>query len=223
MSHEPGSVLRLVLVDDELIVREGLVAVMQREADLEVVAEVATVRAAEGLEIDPDVVVSSLLLPDAARVEVIERLRLRFCGVPIVALTVLDDLVTVPQVLAAGANGYVLKSASTTDLFAAIRAVAHGGFYLQPSIGVAIASAPPNELGTAGVSGLTPKQTEVLHLLALGHTNIEIAKLLNTSLRTIETHRAHIHRRLDRHTRAELVHYALQHGLLRLEGPTDRP
>lgn len=222
MSREPGPVLRVVLVDDQSIVREGLVAVMQREADLDVIAEAMTVRAAEALEVDPDVVVSGLLLPDAARVEVIERLRARFGSVPIVALTVLDDLATVRQVLAAGANGYVLKSASTTDLFAAIRAVAAGGFYLQPSIGIAIASAPTDELGTPGVGGLTPRETEVLRLLALGHTNIEVAKMLNTSLRTIETHRAHIHRRLDLHTRAGLVHYALENRLLRLDGPSGR-
>ena len=174
------------------------------------------------MEVDPDVVVSGLLLPDAARAEVIERLRARFDCVPIVALTVLDDLETVRQVLAAGANGYVLKSASTTDLFAAIRAVADGGFYLQPSIGVAIESARPDELRTTGVGGLTPTETEVLRLLARGHTNIEIAKMLNTSLRTIETHRAHIHRKLDLHTRAGLVHYALENGLLRLDGPSGR-
>jgi two-component system, NarL family, response regulator NreC len=213
----------LVLVDDESILREGLVAVMQQETDLEVVAEAPTVRAAEALEVDPDVVVSSLRLPDAAPVEVIERLRARFCGVPIVVLTALDDLVTVRQVIAAGANGYVLKSASTTELFAAIRAVARGGVYLQLSIGMAFASARPDEIRTADVGGLTPKETEVLRLLALGHTGIEIAKLLNTSLRTIETHRAHIHRRLDRHTRADLVHFALENGLLRLDGPTDCP
>jgi DNA-binding NarL/FixJ family response regulator len=212
----------VVLVDDQSIVREGLVAVMQQAADLEVIAEATTVSAAEALEVDPDVVVSGLLLPDAARVEVIERLRVRFGGVPIVALTVLDDLETVRQVLAAGANGYVLKSASTTDLFAAIRAVADGGFYLEPSIGVAIASMQPDEAGTTGVGGLTLRETEVLRLLALGHTNAEVAKTLNASLRTIETHRAHIHRKLDLNTRAGLVHYALDSGLLRLDGPSER-
>ena len=140
-----------------------------------------------------------------------------FPDAAIIALTVLDDLPTVQQVLAAGADGYVLKSANDTDLFAGIRTVARGGLYLQPSIGVAFASRPPEDVARPAVSGLTPKETDVLRLLALGHTNAEIAQLLGASLRTIETHRAHIHQKLDRHTRAELVRFALDAGLLRLD------
>ena len=132
------------------------------------------------------------------------------------ALTAVDDLDTVQQALAAGADGYVLKSASTLDLFAGIRTVARGGVYLQPSIGVAFASRPPERAAQSSIGGLTPKETDVLRYLALGHTNAEVAKLLGASLRTIETHRAHIHQKLDLHTRAELVRYALDGGLLRL-------
>jgi two-component system response regulator NreC len=148
---------------------------------------------------------------------VIDRLRERFGDAAIVALTVFDDLPTVQQVLAAGADGYVLKSASASDLFAGIRTVARGGLYLQPSIGIAFASRPADEVAHPAVGGLTPKETDVLRLLALGHTNAEIAQLLGTSLRTIETHRAHIHQKLDRHSRAQLVRFALDAGLLRLD------
>ena len=125
--------------------------------------------------------------------------------------------------LAAGADGYVLKSAATTDLFAGIRAVARGGLYLQPSIGIAFASRPPEQLASSAVAGLTPKETDVLRLLALGHTNAEIAGLTGSSLRTIETHRAHIHQKLDRHTRAQLVRFALEIGLLRLDEEETSP
>ncbi len=129
----------------------------------------------------------------------------------------LDDLATIREVLAAGADGYVLKSASRQDLFAGIRTVARGGLYLQPSIGIAFASRPPDEVAQPSAGGLTPKETDVLRLLALGHTNAEIAEVLGTSLRTIETHRAHIHQKLDRHSRAQLVRFALDAGLLRLD------
>ncbi len=217
MSQEAHPVIRLALVDDETMFREGLRALIEREPDLEVVAQAMSVRALEGMHVEPHVIVTGLSFPDAARDEVIIELRTRFRDASILALTSLDDLATVQQVLAAGADGYVLKSAATTDLFAGIRAVAHGGLYLQPSIGIAFASRPPELVTGSAVGGLTPKETEVLRLLALGHTNAEVAALTGSSLRTIETHRAHIHQKLDRHTRAQLVRFALEVGLLRLD------
>jgi two-component system, NarL family, response regulator NreC len=217
MSQTAGSLIRLALLDDQILFREGVAALIEREPDLETIAHAATVQALTELDIAPNVVVTGLALPDARRSAVIERLRERFPDSAIVALTVFDDLPTVQQVLAAGADGYVLKSAAATDLFAGIRTVARGGLYLQPSIGIAFASRPPDEVAHPAVGGLTPKETDVLRLLALGHTNAEIAQLLGTSLRTIETHRAHIHQKLDRHNRAQLVRFALDAGLLRLD------
>jgi two-component system response regulator NreC len=111
----------------------------------------------------------------------------------------------------------VLKSANTTDLLAGVRAVARGDLYLQPSVGTAFASPQPDDrVETGEVGGLTPKEIEVLKLLALGHTNAEIAELTGSSLRTIEAHRAHIQQKLHCHTRAELVRIAFDAGLLRL-------
>jgi two-component system response regulator NreC len=196
--------------------REALRALIEQEPDLEVVAQVTSVQALRELDVDPQVVVTGLAFPDVASQLIVE-LRNRFRDAAILALTALDDLVTVQQVLAAGADGYLLKSAATTDLFAGIRAVARGGLYLQPSIGIAFASRPPEQVTSSAVGGLTLKETEVLRLLALGHTNAEIAGLIGSSLRTIETHRAHIHQKLDRHTRAQLVRFALEIGLLRLD------
>jgi two-component system response regulator NreC len=217
LRQQPDQVIRLALVDDQSIFREGLWALIDQEPDLEVVAQATDVTAAEDLQVDVDVVVTDLAFGDASREEVIQRLRGCFENAGIIALTVLGDLTTVQQVLAAGADGYVLKSANKNDLFAGIRTVARGGLYLQPSIGVAFASRPAEDAARPAVNGLTPKETGVLRLLALGHTNAEIAQLVGASLRTIETHRAHIHQKLDRHTRAELVRFALDAGLLRLD------
>ena len=216
MGEQAHSVIRLVLVDDQTMFREGLRALIEQETDLEVVAQSTSVQSLEELDVDPHVVVTGLAFPDTARNQVIE-LRRRFGDAGIVALTALDDLATVQHVLAAGADGYVLKSAAANDLFAGIRAVARGGLYLQPSIGIAFASRPTEVVADSAVGGLTPKETEVLRLLALGHTNAEIAERTGSSLRTIETHRAHIHQKLDRHTRAQLVRFALEVGLLRLD------
>ncbi len=217
MSQTAGSPIHLALLDDQTLFREGLAALIEREPDFETIVQAATLQGLAAMDVAPTVVVTGLALPDARRSVVIERLRERFADSAIVALTVFDDLPTVQQVLAAGADGYVLKSASATDLFAGIRTVARGGLYLQPSIGIAFASRPADEVAHPAVGGLTPKETDVLRLLALGHTNAEIAQLLGTSLRTIETHRAHIHQKLDRHSRAQLVRFALDAGLLRLD------
>jgi two-component system response regulator NreC len=217
LSQVPDARIRLALLDDQTLFREGLRALIDAEPDFQVVAQAGTLQAMSDLAIEPRVIVADLDLPDVRHNVVIERLRDRFHDAALIALTALDDLPTVQRALAAGADGYVLKSAAKSDLFSGIRTVARGGLYLQPSIGIAFASRPPEDAAHPAVGGLTPKETDVLRLLALGHTNAEIAQLLGTSLRTIETHRAHIHQKLDRHSRAELVRFALDAGLLRLD------
>jgi two-component system response regulator NreC len=215
--QQPELVIRLALLDPQTIFREGLRALVERETDLEVVAEGPSFEALADDTVEPHVVITDLVLPDTPREQIIELLQRRFPDASIMALTGLGDLATVQQVLAAGADGYVLKSAATADLFAGIRTVARGGLYLQPSIGIAFASRPAEDIAHPSVGGLTPKETDVLKLLALGHTNAEIAQVLGASLRTIETHRAHIHQKLDLHSRAHLVRFALDVGLLRLD------
>lgn len=217
MQQQPELVVRLALLDPQTIFREGLRALVDREADLEVVAQAPSFEALADCAAEPHLVITDLALPDAPRGQIIELLHARFPDASIMALTALSDLATVQQVLASGADGYVLKSAATADLFAGIRTVARGSLYLQPSIGIAFASRPPEDIAHAAVGGLTPKETDVLRLLALGHTNAEIAQVLGASLRTIETHRAHIHQKLDLHSRAHLVRFALDVGLLRLD------
>jgi DNA-binding NarL/FixJ family response regulator len=216
-------VIRLALVDDQRLFREGLRALVDQEGDLAVVTEAASVQELETIDIQFDVVVTSLTFADAASDVVIKRIRQHFAGAAILALSFNDDPATVQHTLATGADGYVLKSATMVELFAGIRAVARGGLYLQPSIGIAFASRPPDEIEPSLAGGLTPKETDVLRLLALGHTNGEIATRSGSSIRTIETHRAHIHQRLDLHTRAELVRFALDAGLLHLDEQRARP
>jgi two-component system, NarL family, response regulator NreC len=213
--NEPAT--ELALVDDQTLFREGVRALVEREPDLAVVLSAPDLSGCDGADVAPRVVVTELTLPDAPRDQVVPLLRTSFPDAAIVALTWSEDLPTVQRTIAAGASGYVLKNATPAELLAGIRAVAGGGTYLQPSIGVAFASRSPLEGLQLNGSGLTPKETEVLRLLALGHTNAEIAQLLGASLRTIETHRSHIHQKLGRHTRAELVRYSLDAGLLRAD------
>ena len=195
------------------MMRQGLRAVIEQESDLVVVAQAATVRDARSLEVTPDVVVTDVDLPDAKYGDVIIGLREFFQQSSILVFTPVGDPAEVQAVLAAGADGYLLETAEPTDLLTAIRAVADGKSYLQPALGVQLALSQRTTLA------LSPREQHVLLLLVLGHTNVDVARLCNISLRTAETHRAHIQRKLDRHTRAELVEYARETGLARFGSP----
>ena len=129
-----------------------------------------------------------------------------------VVLTMQDDTAFAREALRGGARGYVLKDAADGELAQAVRAAAKGGTYLNPSLGARLAAEPPAPSGPP--DDLTEREVEVLRLIALGHTNAEIAGQLYLSVRTVESHRAHIQQKLRRSTRAELVRYALDHGLV---------
>jgi two-component system response regulator NreC len=135
----------------------------------------------------------------------------------IVVLTMQDDPAFVRGALSAGAAAYVLKEAADTELVNAVRTAAAGGSYLNPRLGARLASAPIDD---GPPDDLTPRETEVLGLIALGHTNAEIAGQLFLSVRTVETHRTHIQRKIGRSSRAELVAYALEHNLVRIPDAT---
>ena len=205
-----------MLVDSRAVMREGLRAVIDREPGLTVVAQAATVRDTRSLDVTPDVIVTDIDLPDAKYGEVIAGLRESFRNQSaILVFTPIGDSIEVESVFAAGADGYMLESADATDLFAGIRAVAAGETYLQPSLGAKLARSHRPADPTLGLS---PQEKHVLRLLVLGHTNGDVARLLHTSLRTAETHRADIQRKLGRQTRAGLVEYAREIGLVQL-GP----
>ena len=201
----------VVIADDHTVVRQGLRLLIDNEAGLQVVAEAGTVPDAERLARAhrPTVLVLDLNMPGGSSLEAIARLK---DETAVVVLTMQDDPAYARQALQAGALGFVLKEAADEELLGAIRLAAAGDTYLNPRLGARIAAAPAQPDGPP--DDLTTREVDVLRLIALGHTNAEIGEQLFLSTRTVETHRAHIQQKLRRSTRAELVRYALEHGLV---------
>lgn len=208
--------ISVLLMDDHVVVREGLRALLERQEDMEVLAEAGSVAEAVALDGTPDVVVADLVLPDERGADVVKRLNERYPESAILVLTMVDNPTDVQLCLAAGARGYLLKETASTELVDAVRKVAGGEDYLQPSLGAALAKwrDAPGRVHARAIDDLTPREREVLRLIALGHTNAEIAAMLYVSVRTVENHRASVMRKLDLHTRAELVRHATEAGLV---------
>jgi two-component system response regulator NreC len=207
--------IRIVLADDHRVVRTGLTLLLEAEAGVEVVAEAgdvdATLRAVLGHK--PDVLVLDLNMPGTqTSLEALPLVRERSAQTATVVLTMQEDPEFARRALRAGALGYVLKEAADTELVEAVRRAAAGETYLNPSLGARLATMPEPSSGPP--DDLSERELEVLRLIALGHTNAEIGEQLFLSVRTVETHRAHVQQKLGRSTRAELVRYALDHGLL---------
>ena len=213
-------VIRVALVDDESVMRHGLCVLLEQQADIEVVAQAGSIVEAAALEVEPHVVVTDLELPDGRGRDVIVMLRRRFPEASVLVLARARHPAKVRDAVAAGAHGYLLKTAHPGDLLVGVRAVAHGESYLQPSLGVALArwSGAGGTSDEAAPERLSPKEEEVVRLVALGHTNAEVAEKLGVSLRTVETHRARVLQKLGHPSRSELVQYAQRAGLIEL-GP----
>lgn len=217
-----ADVIRVVLCDDHTVVRSGLRRVLEEQADLEVVAEAGTAAAAvqRAAESHPDVVVMDLGLPDASGIDATRRVRDASPSTAVLVLTVQDDVGYLRQAFAAGATGYLVKDAADTELVAAVRTVAAGGRHVHPRLGAALMGPEPSAAALAGPGGeLSDREVEVLKHIALGLTNAEIAERLYVSVRTIETHRAHIHQKLGVRSRAGLVASARDAGLLTDDAP----
>jgi two-component system, NarL family, response regulator NreC len=208
--------IRVILVDDHTVVRSGLRRVLEAEVDIEVVAEAGGVRDAvlEARAHKPDVVVMDVVMPGASGIEGTPLVLHEAPEAKVLILSMQDDPRYVREAFAAGASGYVLKEAADADLVAAVREVAAGNRYLHPALGARLMDSEAREREEEAADPLSDREHEVLRLLALGHTNQEIAKHLFVSVRTAESHRAHIMQKLRLATRAELVRYALAHGLL---------
>lgn len=207
----------VVIADDHPVVRSGLRTLLDAEDDLEVVAEAADVEEAlrkVGAH-RPEVLVLDLVMPGPPPIEAIPRLLDAHAGMAIVVLTMQSDPAYVRAALRNGVRGYILKEAAHTALVGAVRRVAGGGTYVDPGLGAALASEPDEGNAPDGLSG---REAEVLGLVALGHTNQEIADQLTVSVRTVESHRASIQRKLSFESRAALVRYAFDRGLI--EPPT---
>ena len=204
----------VVIADDHTIVRQGLRLLINADPEMQVIAEAGTVPDAERLTRAhrPTVLVLDLNMHGESGLEAIPRLREDAPDTAIVVLTMQDDPGFARQALQTGALGFVLKEAADEELLQAIRLAATGENYLNPRLGARLAAQPAQPSGA--LDDLSDRETEVLRLIALGHTNTEIAQQLFLSTRTVETHRAHIQQKIHRTSRAELVRYALEHGLV---------
>jgi two-component system response regulator NreC len=207
--------IRVVLADDHAVVRSGLRLLLDAEQPLEVVAEAGEIETTKRMVLlhRPDVLVLDLNMPGAESLPAIPELAERTA---VVVLTMQNDPAFARQALQSGAKGYVLKEAADAELVQAVHAAAEGRTYLNPELGARMAAAPTVAPGPP--DGLTDREIQILRLIALGHTNTEIGEQLYLSVRTIESHRAHIQQKTRRNSRSELVRYALDHSLID-EGP----
>lgn len=209
--RDDGKPLKLLLVDDHAVVRAGLRLLIEQQPDLRVCGEAASVEDAIALDYKPDVILLDLVLGNRMRgQDVVLAVTKGFRGIPVLALSMIDNLAVVDAVLAAGARGYVLKDAAADDVVRAIHAVAAGNEYLQPSLGAAMIRWKNRQVTStdASTAELTGREREILRLVALGYTNAEIAHSLSLAVRTVETHRSHIVHKTGAHTRAQLVRLA---------------
>ena len=208
--------VRVLIVDDHAVVRAGIRLLLEQEPDIEPVGEAGTGREAvfQARSLKPDVILMDVVMPDQTGLEVLPTLLHEQPEVKVMLLSMQDDPRYVREAFEAGASGYVLKEAADADVVAAIREVAAGGHYVHPELGARLVAAESRERKRAEEDPLSDREHEVLRLLALGHTNQEIAGQLYISVRTAETHRAHIMQKLRLTSRAELVRYALAQGLL---------
>jgi DNA-binding NarL/FixJ family response regulator len=208
--------IRVLVVDDHAVVRSGLTLLLGSETGIEVVGDAsnddeATLRA-ELLK--PDVVLLGVVTAGRSAIDATPEILERSPQSKVLVLSMQDDPRDIREAFAAGASGYVLKEAPNAEVVRALREVADGRRYVNPALGASLAAADANAGAQEEIDPLSERERHVLRLLALGHTNQEIARMLYISVRTAESHRAHIMQKLRLNTRAELVRYALTHGLL---------
>jgi two-component system, NarL family, response regulator NreC len=212
---QPIELIRIVIADDHEVVRTGLRMLLDSQPDFEVVAEASDTDSARRYVRGhhPKVLVLDLNMPGGSSLEAIPAMREEFPDTQIVVLTMQKEPAFAREALSAGALGYVLKEAAHAELVEAVRRAAVGESYLNPRLGARMASEPP----PGPPDDLSPREVDVLRLIALGHTNTEIGAQLYLSVRTVETHRSHIQQKLRLSSRAELVAYAIDRGLISTE------
>lgn len=212
---------KLLLVDDHTVIRSGLRMLLDNEDDVEIIAEAGTAEEAleKAVEHEPDVVVMDIGLPDASGIEAAASIKERLPEVAIVALTIHEDEEYFFRMLESGASGYVPKRAAPEELLKAIRIAASGKVYLYPTLADLLVkdylSQDEEERTARNLDGLTPREQEVLTHLAEGLNNPEIGDLLGISPKTVARHRENIMRKLNLHSRTELVKYAIRKGIIK--------
>lgn len=212
--------IRVLIADDHTIVREGIRMILSAQPDIEVVGEAANGQEAIDLtrKLRPDVVVMDISMPGVSGINATKAIKAEMPEVNVLALTMHEDETYVFQLLKAGASGYVLKRGAASDLVNAVRAASKGEAFLYPSVAKAVVQDYLQRV-EAGEErerwdGLTQREREILKLIAEGYTNREIAQKLYISVKTVQTHRAHILEKLGLHDRTELVRYAIRKGLI---------
>ena len=211
--------LRILLADDHRLFREGLRNMLQQEDDLEVLPDASDGRAAVQLaaQLKPDVILMDVTMPDLNGIEATRQIRAANPGVKVLGLSMHADRQFVTELLAAGASGYLLKDCPCQELVNAIHVVAEGEVYLSPkvagSIVGAVAGNDGNSQARRGYAALTPREREILQLVADGNSSKEIAFQLGLSVKTVDTHRRQVMEKLQLYSVAELTHYAIREGL----------
>jgi DNA-binding NarL/FixJ family response regulator len=210
-----GCNLRVVVADDHFVIRQGLMALLDEEPGCEVVGEAATGREAveKTLALQPDVAVLDVRMPELNGLEATRQIRRQTSKTQVVALTVHDSDDLVRDLLRAGALGYVLKTDAARDLVLAVRSAADGRPFFTPVVAKMVLRGFLESSGQALVS-LTARERETVQLLAEGRSNKEVATALGISVKTAETHRAHVMRALDLHSISDLVHYAVRQNII---------
>lgn len=212
--------IRLLLVDDHAVVRSGLKMLLENERDVEIIGEAASAsEAIEGaIRLKPNVILMDIGLPDLSGIDATREIKKRASDVAIVALTIHEDEEYFFKMLESGASGYVPKRAAPEELLTAIRAAANGQVYLYPSLAKLLVRDfldGGRATGVQPASDLTDREQEVLTYLAEGASNEEIATSLVISPKTVARHRENIMRKLNLHSRAELVRYAIRKGIIK--------
>ncbi|MBI4311616.1 MAG: response regulator transcription factor [Chloroflexi bacterium] len=208
---------RVLIVDDHPVVRKGIRAVLEAEPSIEVVGE-----ASNGLEalkkcgeISPDVLFLDISMPVMNGLEASGRIKAEYPNTKVILLTMHEEDEYFFQALSVGASGYMIKGAKSEELVMAIQSVMQGGVYLQPSLAKELVTDYLRTKAAAAYDGLTQREAEVLQHIAEGFTNKQIAEQLYISITTVQTHRAHLMEKLDLHTQAELIKYAIKKGILK--------
>ncbi len=215
-----SEILRVLLAEDHTIVRKGLRSLLEGEAGIEVIGEAEDGREAieKVQQLLPDVVLMDITMPGLNGLEATRQIKKRFPEVKVVILTVHANEEYIFQILRAGASGYVVKRAAPTELLSAIRAAYRGDSFLSPSISRKVIEEYVRQADAMAEKDsydkLTNREREVLQLIAEGHSNREIAELLHISVKTVETHRAHLMDKLDIHSTAGLTQYAMRKGVI---------
>ena len=215
--------LRIVLADDHRLFREGLRNMLQREQDLEILPDAPDGRTAVRLagELNPDVILMDVTMPDLNGIEATRQIRSSHPDVKVLGLSMHADRQFVTEILSAGASGYLLKDCPCQELVAAIHVAADGEVYLSPKVAGAIVGAVAGNAseghpGKRGFGALTPREREILQLVADGNSSKEIAYKLGLSVKTVDTHRRQVMEKLQLYSVAELTHYAIREGLTAL-------